>query len=182
MLHQVLSWMYERPMWLYWGVLAVVLALWGVLGCVYGRHRLWIRGNVAVSSLMIAAILCITLVLRGANERGVILSPTALLESAKLYPDVYIQMQLNAILFVPLGATLPYGMFVKTKHPIVWTVVTATVLSVAVECGQYLFSKGYSEWMDVLLNMSGAVVGVTAYMLTMVITKYHTKKEDHERS
>ena len=176
MYHQVLSWMYERPMWLYWGLLGAVIVLWAVLGFVCRQRRAWVTCNAVFSGMAAVAIMAITLLLRTTHQQGVVLSFTELLESAKIYPDVYIQMQLNAVLFVPLGLTLPYALSNK-KCPVLWTMVTAAVLSIGIETAQYVFSKGYSELADVALNLAGAFLGTLAWLLTKQIANIYQKKE-----
>lgn len=171
MLHRLLSEMYEIPWYVYAVLVVTVVAVWGVL-IGYFRERRAFRVLCAVgASLTAIGILCITVLFRTEQDSALILQPFAVFAHAAQYHDVYNQMVLNIILFVPLGLTLPTALPRKCKHPLVVTVACGVGLSVLAEYGQWALSRGYSEVDDVMLNTLGAVIGLLSYAVAAQLRK-----------
>lgn len=76
--------------------------------------------------------------------------------------EFYREMLMNAILFIPIGLTMPHILpqHWKTGTRVVFTVVLAMVFSMALESLQYLFSVGTTEVDDVIFNTLGALIGM----------------------
>lgn len=71
---------------------------------------------------------------------------------------------LNILITVPLGYLLP-AVFRFTPHPYRYTVLLVLALSVLTEFVQYVTKTGLCETDDVINNVLGGLVGLTAYIL-----------------
>jgi glycopeptide antibiotics resistance protein len=99
------------------------------------------------------------------TPREVFLQPFYTFAEAKLEPDLYRQMMLNIVLFIPFGLSLPFAMPGHVRHKQRITVLAAMGLSILIEVVQYIFGLGRCETDDVIMNTLGAFLGSTAYLL-----------------
>lgn len=165
MLHQFMSQMYEIPIgWVFLAVMLVV-SLWTVAAKFFESRKWFGVINIVTLITMSIAVFLITLVLRTHGASGVSLVPFYVFALAREYPDVYNQMVLNIVLFVPLGLSFPYILRKRAKHPVVITLIFALVVSLIIEILQYIFACGYSEVDDLIFNVSGALIGAISYMV-----------------
>ncbi len=63
---------------------------------------------------------------------------------------------LNILLFLPIGFL---ACFIFAEHRLVKTLIFGTTLSLIIELGQFIFSKGYSEIDDIIHNTIGCMIG-----------------------
>ena len=68
----------------------------------------------------------------------------------------------NVLLFVPLGAYLPY--YSKNLKKLSRFLICALVIDVVIELTQYLFGLGCCDIDDVLLNVPGMLLGRWLYI------------------
>lgn len=69
------------------------------------------------------------------------------------------QIFLNIALFVPLGFFLS-STFSSSKRPVLWSILSALLVSVAVEVTQFLTYRGMLDVDDLVSNVCGAAVGL----------------------
>ena len=86
-------------------------------------------------------------------------------------------MTSNILLFMPFGiCLLSYNDKVKPRDCIIFGIS----VSIAIECMQYMFRRGYSETTDVICNTLGLVIGLRVFLpiknvLQMKIDKNNRK-------
>ncbi len=160
MFHRYLSKMYEIPTAVYVILILIGVCLWAFLDARLKQKREWKTANLILFFLSLLAIFTITFFVRTTQKTGVYLDPRHVLESAKDFPDVYNQMMLNVVLFVPIGLTFPFA-FRFGFAPLL-AVITALFISFSVEFLQYTFSRGYFDTSDLILNVFGAFCGTLA--------------------
>lgn len=75
----------------------------------------------------------------------------------------------NILAFLPLGFLLP---FLKEKgNKLVGVLLSAFILSLAFELIQFLFNIGSLDIDDLILNVSGALIGYLAYLVCLKILR-----------
>jgi len=163
--HNLLSRLHEIPIWVYAVIILVSLLLWTVLAFLFQKRPVWKRINTVIFALSVILIAFITFVIRQADTQSISLIPFSSFELAKKFPDVYQEIMLNVILYLPVGMTMPFVLSGRVRHPVMVTVVFAASLSLATEILQYLFMRGYSEIDDVIFNTIGAVLGVFSFLI-----------------
>ena len=89
------------------------------------------------------------------RRRGLSLQPLAELHDAQSWFAPLFGYGGNIAFFIPIGV-LAYVAFRDAR----WAVLFGFGLSLAVETGQYIFSLGYSDIDDLLMNTVGTLVGV----------------------
>ncbi|MBQ8539076.1 MAG: VanZ family protein [Ruminococcus sp.] len=175
MVHQIVSQFYEIPVAVVTLIILAAILLWGVVGGIFFDRSWWRVTNIFLLVLSVLLIVLITSVLRNNEKSGIYLIPFSILEQARIYPDVYNQMVLNVLLFLPLGLSLPFCFSNRNKHPVLVTIIFAFGLSIIVEVLQYIFKCGYSELDDIMLNTVGAACGTIAYFLTRFVINMRQK-------
>ena len=85
-------------------------------------------------------------------------------------------MQLNIILFMPFGMSLPFILPEKLRFKPLITVCIALIISVTIEVCQYIFNIGMSEVDDVIMNTLGTALGTVSYLLVSLILKKSNKR------
>lgn len=176
MLHHYMSLIYEIPIGYIFLAVILIMSAWTVVAYFF-ESKVWFNLINKITLVFTAvAVFMITLVFRSYEVSGISLAPFSVFVLAQEYPDVYIQMILNIVLFVPLGLSAPYILHNRAKHPITITVVFAVVLSLIIEILQYIFVCGYSEVDDIILNTLGAVIGTVSYVVFMLFTKNKVKQ------
>jgi len=78
--------------------------------------------------------------------------------------EYYRTMLMNVFLFFPLGMTLLYGLSGR-KLPALRAAGIGMLLSVCIEILQYVYSLGWTETDDVIMNVLGVLVGGVSYLL-----------------
>ncbi len=164
MFHRYLSKMYDIPTHIYAIAIVVAVLLWAFLGKRYDNKPGWIVVNRVVACLSVVAVIVITLLVRPVQDTGVYLNPTYVLKLAQEFHDVYNQMMLNVVLFLPLGLSVPFAL--KWRHSAIFAILASLGFSLIIELLQYNLSRGYFEVSDLILNTSGALIGVCAFWLS----------------
>lgn len=169
MIHKYLSYLYDLPVFDYFLIAAFGVALWAGLA-VLAENKKWLKPfNGVAFGLSAAVILLVTVVARNYSVVGYSMVPFASFSLAKTYTDVYSEVALNSILFLPLGLTLPHAAAGRAKHPALLAVATSCAFSVLIEVCQYIFKLGYAEVDDVIFNTLGAAIGACSYLLARLI-------------
>lgn len=94
------------------------------------------------------------------------------------HKDVITQAFLNVVMFIPYGALCAavVGSYFKSKSTAfngTFTVITALILSVAIEVTQLITHKGLCETDDVIHNALGALIGYSIWQLYRKIKYKH---------
>ena len=91
---------------------------------------------------------------------------------AQKQPEMYRTFFMNALLFVPLGLSMPYILSRKPyNRNILITIGFGAVLSAGIEFLQYYYHLGRCETDDVIANTLGTAVGTLSYLLYIRILK-----------
>ena len=153
--------------------MALALAAWGALPARVGARR-WRCGNLVLALLITAAILYATLFSRAEGGTGLILAPFASLTAARIQPEIYREMLMNAFLFFPLGLTLSNALPRKWHRwsRIILTTLVGCALSAGIEYAQYRYALGMAEVDDVICNTLGAFIGSTSLLIAHAIEKH----------
>lgn len=89
----------------------------------------------------------------------------------------------NMLLFMPFGASLYAVRYTRSsfKGLLMITSVSAMLLSVSVELGQWFLQCGEVEADDVIHNVLGAVIGVLLAKLVCDLYRKHIKQSDERQ-
>lgn len=150
---------------------AALVMIWGGIGRM--RRQRWPLLNAALLVLSVLAVLQLTLFSRSGGEYGVILRPFAALDAAKAQPEIYRELLMNMLLFLPIGLTLPSalpnGMNAALRMCI--AVLFGLMLSLGIEYAQYRFSLGLVETDDVICNTLGTLFGSASLLFGIAAEK-----------
>lgn len=116
-------------------------------------------------------ILYSTVLGRTPGKVEICLIPFYTLYLAHEQPEMYRSMLMNILLFVPYGMSMPYILPKSFNRRIVSTVLSAIVLSLAIEVVQYVFRIGWTEIDDVICNTLGTTVGCFSYLISVIPQK-----------
>ncbi|MBR4727365.1 MAG: VanZ family protein [Clostridia bacterium] len=131
--------------------------------------------NAVLALVALAGIVYITVLRPDGSKREVILTPLQSFAEAKEQREMYRELLMNVLLFVPLGLTLPFALVPAGKSAprfALFAVLIALALSVAIEAVQYAFALGRCETDDVLSNVVGAAFGASACLLFCLLSKH----------
>lgn len=155
---------------------AVMFVIWTVA-------MILLRGKpkraTAIAGVVVSVLLIIlnTLVRHSMDEEiRVHLVPFSSFSMVAEIPGIYRSMQLNIILFMPFGMSLPFILPEKLRLKPLITVCIALMISVTIEVCQYIFNIGMSEIDDVIMNTLGAAIGTLSYLLVSLILKKLNKR------
>ncbi len=172
MLHSILSKLHEIPVYVYAAIIIVSVLSWAALAYLFQKQPFWKWLNVALFFLSFLLIISITLAVRQAGEQHYSLIPFSSFETAKIYRDVYQEITLNVVLYLPIGMTLPFVLFGHIRCPVIAALIFSIFLSSVIEFLQFIFMLGYAEIDDVIFNTLGSVFGV----LSCVFYKWTKKR------
>lgn len=129
--------------------------------------------------IFLISVICIllrTVFLRSVIIDEVVLQPLITFILAKQQPELYRSFFMNALLFVPLGLSMPYCLSKKPyKRNVFITIGFAAAFSAGIEFLQYYYHLGRCETDDVIANTLGASVGTLSYCLYIRILKNQEK-------
>ena len=151
-------------------IMGAALLLWA-LACVIAfrggkkAQLAWRSVNAVLLCFSILAILYYTLIRRSAGTTHAVPFIRTIAD-IRAQPELIREMVMNVFLFFPLGLTMPYALGRRPLRPALITVVTALLLSCAIELTQYLFTFGSAELSDILCNTLGAGIGAVSYRIT----------------
>lgn len=82
------------------------------------------------------------------------------------------EMLMNAMLFFPLGLSLPH--FIRSYK---YSILIAFLLSIAIETWQYLAGTGLAQGTDIIMNTLGAAIGASSYIIALKLQRILSKKD-----
>ena len=128
--------------------------------------------------LSIYFILYTTLLSRSPNEYPTVLMPFYSFFVAKSQPEMWRQMYMNVVLFMPFGMFLANVFGEKVKKSIIMTIVTSSgfLMSLLIEATQHFCRLGEAWTDDVICNAFGAFCGATVVFAIERFTNKHIKR------
>lgn len=170
----MLRFIYHQPMSVLIFVFGILIVAWAVLNSNLNKLKKLL--NVAITFATFFVIAYSTLLKRTVSNYQLELRPFYTFVMAQRQVEYYRTFLMNALLFVPLGLSMPYVLSKKPrKLPVFVTIVFAAVLSVGIEYLQYRYHLGRCETDDVIANTLGAAIGTLSYLLYMKILKNQEK-------
>ena len=168
---------YRIPLPLVWIIIFSGMVIWGLLMRLLARRSPKAVGiiNCIALTAALGGILYITVFRNDPGKQELILRPFQSFIEAKQQKEMYRELLMNVLLFVPLGLSLPF-VLTRTEDGVwrcrircaVLTVLIAAALSVAIEAVQYRFALGRCETDDVLANTLGTGFGGCAYLFQLI--------------
>ncbi len=155
---------------------AIIIVLCARIMLAFSEKKTLSRVMAAICAILsLCFIVFFTLVNRG-DSKQLQLIPFYSFVIARVQPELYRSMFMNALLFVPLGLFMPYAVAGKRgRYAVPITVLFSAMLSAVIEFLQYRFHLGRCETDDVIFNTLGAAVGTLSYCLYMRILKNQEK-------
>lgn len=171
-----------QPLSRVWWYMGLGLAIWTALAILFdriGREKLWRRCNGWIAAAYMVLLLYMTVAARSETAHGgVMLRPLYSFYLARTENrEYYRTMLMNVFLFFPLGLTLPFGLS-GGKHPVLCSLALGMLLSIGIETLQYIFSLGWAETDDVIMNTLGVLVGSAAYGILSLRNRQDIKRQD----
>ena len=168
---------YRTPLPLTALLIVLAVPLWGLMmrGLAKKSERTVRALNLALLLVSLVGIVYITLLRPDGSKREVILTPLQSFVEAKQQREMYRELLMNVLLFVPLGLTLPFALApagrVQPRHA--WIALAfALALSVAIEAVQYVYALGRCETDDVISNVVGAAFGACACWVFCLLSRH----------
>lgn len=164
-MHDILLRVFEWSYFAYFGIAVLLLLSWTIFAVLLRKYsNVWRVINIIGACVVVFVILCVTLLTRTRGEQLLRLIPFSSFELAIVYNDVYKQIVMNMLLFIPFGLAFPF-VFQKTKHPVLWTILLAILFSLVLETFQCVFALGEAETDDIIFNTVGAAIGTLPFMI-----------------
>lgn len=181
----MLNKIYLLPLGLVILAMLTAVAVWAYSGWYFTKQRpmprLWRWGNACLLIAVLPAILYTTLAREPSAARELILIPFRSFADAKQLPELYRSMLMNVLLFLPLGLALsnalPERWHLTTR--ILLTALTGLLLSILIECMQYVFVLGRTEVDDLLCNTFGTILGTLSLVCRRWAKKLWTYLGDY---
>ena len=159
------AYVYSRPLWMIFTVMAVLFAGWAIASavlrrCSFSARRRWRLVNVILLLAALLIIICCTLLVREGRERCILWQLGSMFRTYGVSTEAWRLLIMNCLLFFPLGLALPnvlpHGM--PPAWRILLTLVISFLLSSTLEQLQYHFSLGVTELDDIVCNSAGGFV------------------------
>ena len=149
----MIHFIYCQPLWLLTLIGIAIIICYARINS-FIKNQAWQRlFNFALVVFSLYALVYTTILRREGGANEVELQPFYTFVMAQEQVEYYRTFFMNALLFVPLGLSMPY---VLSKKPRKWTVFVtiafAAVLSVGIEYLQYRYHLGRCETDDVIAN------------------------------
>lgn len=90
-----------------------------------------------------------------------------------LKDDSKLVMALNVLIFIPYGIYIP---LLRGRAAPITTTILAFLSTLFIECTQLILALGYFTYSDLILNTSGAVIGMIIYSVFIKRMKEEHKK------
>lgn len=171
----IIKTVYELPIMFYWFFIIITVTIWLVLALII-NNKTWGKINIFAFVIWVNIIVLITLFFRNSKEREVILIPFYSFYVAQIHYDVYNEIVLNILLFVPVGLAGSFILNDRVKKPFVFTTTLAFAFSLFIEAMQFVMMMGISEIDDVIFNTLGAIIGTLPNFIYKIILKYKRKE------
>lgn len=166
----MIHFIYCQPLFKLTIFMSAFLVAWGVFNSQINKIKIPV--NILVSIFSFIVIAYATLFRQEMGNTDIELRPFYTFVLAQEQPEMYRTFFMNALLFVPLGLSMPYVLSRKPrKWIIVIPIVFACLLSAGIEFLQYYYHLGRCETDDVIANTLGAAVGTFSYLLYIRILK-----------
>ncbi len=173
------AFIYAQPLFSLFIVAVISIILYAILNVIFDNIK-WLRILGLLS--FVISLLCIfysTIFVREGGNADLELSPFYSFTMAKIQPEMYRSVFMNALLYVPFGIFMPYLLSHKYKIiNLLITVLSALFISCAVEGLQYFYTLGRCETDDVIFNTLGAFIGASGYWLYGYLIKESDKMEN----
>ena len=156
-------------------IIVALTVAWAVLTYYLHKRSFWGRLNAVLLAAAVAGIVLITVVFRSSGVRELSLTPFVSFEKAKIHPDVYAEVILNEILFMPIGFSLPNVICGRFRRPVLISAAFSFLLSLTAEALQYALAIGHSEVDDLIFNTLGAFIGTVPFI---VVKRFGRTGED----
>lgn len=172
----MLKFIYCQPLWLLTLISVAIIFGYAHINA-FLKQRLWQNiFNFVLLSLSAFVLIYTTILRRESGNYQIELRPLYTFVLAQEQPEYYRTFFMNALLFVPLGLSMPYVLSHKPRKRNMFVVVAfAAVLSAGIEFLQYYYHLGRCETDDVIANTLGAAVGTLSYCLYMKMLKNQEK-------
>lgn len=172
----MIHFIYCQPLWLLTLIGIAIIICYARINS-FIKNQAWQRlFNFALVVFSLYALVYTTILRREGSTNEVELQPFYTFVMAQEQVEYYRTFFMNALLFVPLGLSMPY---VLSKKPLKWpvfvTIAFVAVLSSGIEFLQYYYHLGRCETDDVIANTLGAAIGTLSYCLYMRILKNQEK-------
>ncbi len=181
MIQKIYIWFYALKIWKAITIALAAVAVWALLGAmlIQRNRRLWRFLNCVLFAAAFAVISYVTL-FRAGSSRNLILQPFYTFIMARENREFYREMLMNAILFIPIGLTIPYILPSRWKpaRRVLFAVGLALIISTALETLQYCFCVGMTETDDVITNTFGAFVGALQFPIATLFQRCFFKKKE----
>ncbi|MBO5321644.1 MAG: nucleotidyltransferase family protein [Clostridia bacterium] len=179
----MIHWIYARPLFPFFVSLVVFTILYAFLNLIFSSKK-WIKVfNFLLFVLSVLAILQLTVFSRNGNVIALELRPFYSFIEAQKQPEMYRSVLMNWALYLPFGIALPYVLSKSFKKiNVLFTVLSAFILSVFVEWVQFYLSLGKCETDDVIFNTLGAVTGALGYLLYGFLKGKETKMKEASKN
>lgn len=178
-IRQLYIWFYALKIWQVLGILLAVFLVWVFLTIrLKGSHKSLLRVLSAGLLFVSLAVISYVVLKRNVQIREVHLQPFYKITMAQKNIEAYREALMNAILFVPIGLTVPHILPPAWKNGkrFLMTVLIALTFSAVLEISQYLFSLGTSETDDVICNTVGTALGALHFLLAHFLCRSAEKK------
>ncbi len=171
----MIHFIYCQPLWQLTLIAIVIIICYAQINSFY-RKSLKSLLNFALFLLSLFALAYTTILRREGGTNEIELQPFYTFVMAQSQVEYYRTFFMNALLFVPLGLSMPYCLSKKPyKRNVFITIGFAAVLSAGIEFLQYYYRLGRCETDDVIANTLGAAIGTLSYLLYMKILKNKEK-------
>ena len=168
----MLTYIYCQSLWLLTFIFFCVVFAYAHLNSYVKKQEHYFCLNFGVLFFSLASIIYTTILKRDAVVVQLELRPFYTFVLAQEQVEMYRTFFMNALLFVPIGLSMPY---VLSRKPHRWIIVIPIVfgclLSTVIEYSQYYYHLGRCETDDVIANTLGAAVGALSYLLYIRILK-----------
>ncbi len=172
----MISYIYRMSLELLTVLTLLMIFLISIINLYFKKNIIRIFLNIVFLCVCLSIILYRTVFMRSADIYQIELRPFYTFVLAQQQPELYRSFFMNALLFVPLGLSMPYVLSQKPHRlPVFVTIAFAAVLSAGIEFLQYYYHLGRCETDDVIANTLGAAVGTLSYCLYMKILKNQEK-------
>ncbi len=167
---------YCQPLWLLTLISIVIIFCYAHINA-FLKKCFWRKMfNLILLTVLFVVSIYTTLLRREGGNNQIELRPFYTLVLALEQVEYYRTFFMNALLFIPLGLSMPYVLSKKPhKRNVFITIGFAAVLSAGIEFLQYYYHLGRCETDDVIANTLGAAVGTLSYCLYMRILKNQEK-------
>ena len=167
---------YCQPIWLLTLISILIIFCCSRINSLFKKQSWQRLFNFILFAFSIFSLIYMTILKREGGNFQIELRPFYTFVMAQSQVEYYRTFFMNALLFIPLGISLPYVLSKKPyKRNVFITIIFASVISALIEFLQYYYHLGRCETDDVIANTLGAAVGTLSYMLYMKILKNQEK-------